>query len=93
MPKDYDFAIDRWPSLRRRLAREYADILVAGIIAFEESDSTFSHETKVPEVMVIARRNRPGERAVGTGAFVDLTRRPPDVGQAARLAEAIRRCL
>ena len=48
------------------LGQHYAQVLVVGIAAFEESDSTFSQDTRIPEVMVIARRRKPGEKATVT---------------------------
>ena len=78
-----------WPGFRRKLVSGYTNVRIIGIAAFEEQDSTFSHDTHIAEVMLLARRLRVGEEPNGTGCFINLKRRPEDEDGAARLAQAI----
>ena len=78
-----------WPVFRRKLVSGYTNVRIIGIAAFEEQDSTFSHDTHIAEVMLLARRVRVGEKPAGTGCFINLKRRPEDEDGAARLAQAI----
>ena len=78
-----------WPVFRRKLVNGYTNIRIIGIADFEEQDSTFSHDTHIAEVMILARRLRVGEAPNGTGCFINLKRRPEDEDAAARLAQAI----
>ena len=78
-----------WPVFRRKLISGYTNVRVIGIAAFEEQDSTFSHDTHIAEVMILGRRLHVGEEPDGTGCFINLRRRPDDEEDAARLAHAI----
>ena len=78
-----------WPVFRRKLVSGYTNVRIVGIAAFEEQDSTFSHDTHIAEVMLLARRLQVGEKPNGTGCFINLKRRPDDEEGAARLAQAI----
>ena len=78
-----------WPMFRRKLVSGYTNVRIIGIAAFEEQDSTFSHDTYIAEVMILGRRLHVGEKPDGTGCFINLRRRPDDEEDAARLAQAI----
>ena len=78
-----------WPVFRRKLISGYTNVRIIGIAAFEEKDSTFSHDTHIAEVMILGRRLHVGEESNGTGCFINLKRRPDDEEGAARLAQAI----
>ena len=78
-----------WPVFRRKLISGYTNVRIIGIAAFEEQDSTFSHDTHIAEVMILGRRLQVGEEPDGTGCFINLKRRPDDEEGAARLAQAI----
>ena len=78
-----------WAGFRRRLAREYADVTVLSVAQYEEKDSSFSHDTTIAEVMLIARRTREGEKGGGETAFVNLRRTPGGREEAAAWARAI----
>ena len=78
-----------WPVFRRKLLSGYADIRIIGIAGFEEQDSTFSHDTHIAEVAIIARRTQVNEKPDGTGCFINLKRRPEDEQAAAGLSQAI----
>ena len=78
-----------WPVFRRKLVSGYTNVRIIGIAAFEEQDSTFSHDTYIAEVMILGRRLHVGEKPDGTGCFINLRRRPDDEEDAARLAQAI----
>ena len=78
-----------WPVFRRKLISGYTNVRIIGIAAFEEQDSTFSHDTHIAEVMILGRRLHVGEEPDGTGCFINLRRRPDDEEDAARLAQAI----
>ena len=78
-----------WPEFRRTIARDYRNILVLGITAFEEGDSMFSHDALRPEVILIARKKRKGEYHRRTADFVNLSRRPEGRENAVRIGEII----
>ena len=78
-----------WPVFRRKLVTGYTNVRIIGIADFEEQDSTFSHDTHIAEVMILARRLQVGEEPDGAGCFINLKRRPEDEDSAARLAQAI----
>ena len=87
-----------WPAFRRQIARHYRDVVVISIAGFDDAGSTFSHDTQIPEVMIIARKKGkgelPGSGLPGCGlpgeaaAFINLTRPPQDEEHAARIADA-----
>ena len=78
-----------WPVFRRKLVTGYTNVRIIGIADFEEQDSTFSHDTHIAEVMILARRLQVGEEPDGTGCFINLKHRPDDEDGAARVAQAI----
>ena len=78
-----------WPVFRRKLVSGYTNVRIIGIADFEEQDSTFSHDTHIAEVMILARRLRVGEAPGRAGCFINLKHRPDDEDAAARLAQAI----
>ena len=78
-----------WKVFRWKLAREYRDVMVVGITGFTETESNFSHDTTIAEVIIIARKLAPGESTDGAGCFINLERRPEYPLEAARLAQAI----
>ena len=78
-----------WPVFRRKLVSGYTNIRIIGIADFEEQDSTFSHDTHIAEVMILARRLRVGEAPGRAGCFINFKHRPDDEDAAARLAQAI----
>ena len=78
-----------WPEFRRTLTQNYRDIRVVGITAFEEKDSTFSHDTRIPEVILIARKKRKSEKASRAASFINISRRPQDNDDAARISGII----
>lgn len=79
-----------WPEFRRTLVRNYQDIRVVGITAFEQSDSALSHDTQISEVILLARKKRKGDYHRRTADFVTLSRRPRDGAEAARTGDIIR---
>ena len=78
-----------WSIFRQKLARDYNRIVIVSIAAFEETDSNFSHDTGIAEVMLVARRNAPGEEGDGAGCFINLRGRPESKREATLLAKAI----
>ena len=79
-----------WSMFRRKLVENYTDIRIVGVAGFEESDSSFSHDTGIAEIMLIARRIQGGEQPDRTGCFINLRRRPESRREASNLAHAIR---
>ena len=79
-----------WSMFRRKLVEDYTDIRIVGIAGFEESNSNFSHDTGIAEIMLIARRIQDGEQPDRTGCFINLRQRPESRREAAQLARAIR---
>ncbi len=85
--------IPGWQQFRKKLLDRYTGIRIITISQFEEQDSTFSHDTHMPEAMVVARRTLTGERAGNTGHFVNLNRPPLDRQDAALMALEIDRTI
>ena len=78
-----------WPKFRRTLINEYQGIVVVGITAFEEEDSAFRHDTKITEVILLARKQRKGDYHRRTADFVTINRRPRNTEEAARTGDII----
>ena len=78
-----------WQHFRHNLIRNYHDVRIVSIAQYADRDSSFSHDTNIAEVMVIANRNRPGTPPAQAGHFINLARGPGDPEDAGRLARAI----
>ena len=78
-----------WQKFRKTLAEEYNEVRVISIAQYHDQDSSFSHDTNIAEVMLIARRTGAGEKPSGTGCFVNLKRGPRDPEDARAIAGAI----
>ena len=79
-----------WQVFRERIARNYRDVTVVGIAAYENQCSTFSDDTTIAEIMITARKLFPWETPVGEACFATLSRQPQDEREAVRMARAIR---
>lgn len=82
-----------WQKLRRLLADGYNDIIVVSIAQHTATDSAFSADTDLSEVIVIARRLATGERPTQRAHFVNLNKRPNDKLAAQETARAIRQAV
>jgi hypothetical protein len=77
-----------WQKARDLWCNEYKDIVVVAIAAAKSEDKSFSADTGMGEVLLVARKRgkcRPGTR----GLFVTLTRRPRTAMEASELGRAI----
>ena len=79
-----------WLKLRGLLAENYNDIIVVSIAQNKDIDSSFSADTDMAEVIVVARSLRDGERPKRLAYFVNLSERPADKLAAQETAKAIR---
>ena len=79
-----------WQSFREILMTQYTEIKVLSIAQYNDQDSSFSHDTNIAEIMVIARRLRVRENAPKTAHFINLTRQARDDEDAAAIARAIK---
>ena len=82
-----------WQKLRRLLSDGYNDIVVISIAQSKDIDSSFSADTNLAEVIIIARRLEHGELPVRQGYFVNLYHRPADKLAAQETARSIRRAI
>ena len=80
-----------WQQLRQLLATNYNDIVIMTIAQPTTWDSAFSADTKLSEVIIIARRIRSDERPQKTVHFVNLYERPKNTLAAQEIARSIRR--
>ncbi len=90
----YDGDILRsWQKLRRLLAENYNDIIIVSIAQNADNDASFSADTDLAEVMIIARRLAENETPQRLAHFVNLSKRPADKLTAQETAKAIRQTI
>ena len=78
-----------WLKLRGLLAEKFNDIIVVSIAQAAKIDSSFSADTDMAEVLIVARSLRNGEKPKHLAYFVNLSRRPADKLAAQETARAI----
>ena len=81
-----------WSKVRDLLRRDYHDLMIVSIAAAGERARSFSEDTGMGEVLVVATKNDPpvldGDPE-GTTLYVNLSRRPPSVTSAVEVARSI----
>ena len=82
-----------WLKLRGLLADKFNDIVVVSIAQNKDIDSSFSADTDMAEVIVVARSLRDGEKPKRLAYFVNLSERPADKLAAQETAKAIRKTI
>ena len=82
-----------WQKLRRLLSDSYNDIIIISIAQNKDIDSSFSADTNLAEVIIIARQLLHGESPKRRAHFVNLYHRPADKLAAQETARAIRRVI
>ena len=82
-----------WLKLRGLLADKFNDIIVVSIAQAAKIDSSFSADTDMAEVLIIARSLRNGEKPKSLSYFVNLSERPADKLAAQETAKAIRKAI
>ena len=82
-----------WLKLRGLLAEKFNDIIVVRIAQNKDIDSSFSADTDMAEVIVVARSLKIRERPKGQAYFVNLSERPADKLAAQETAKAIRKTI
>ena len=82
-----------WLKLRGLLAEKFNDIIIVSIAQAAKIDSSFSADTDMAEVLIIARSLRIRERPKRLAFFVNLSQRPADKLAAQETAKAIRRTM
>ena len=87
----YDGEVVRsWQKLRQLLAENYNSIIVLSIAQNADKDASFSADTDLAEVIIVARRLAHGERPKGLAHFVNLAERPVNKLAAQETAKSIR---
>ena len=78
-----------WSGVRKLLASRYDDVVVVGLVGTRPIDQSWSADTKMAEVLIVARK---AERGGGSrrGVFVTLMRRPSNPMEATEVARAIK---
>ena len=90
----YDDGLVRsWQKLRRLLADNYNDIIVVSIAQPADRNASFSADTNLAEVIIVARRLEKGENPRRTAHFVNLKQRPDNKLTAQETAKALRRTI
>ena len=79
-----------WFKLRGLLREGYKDIIILTIAQNRDIDCSFSADTKIAEVMIIARRLDRGEQPDHLAHFVNLHERPENKLAAQQTAKAIK---
>ncbi len=85
-----------WRGFRAMLSSRYGDILVVSIAGKTAADSAWSADTKLAEVLIVARKQSLKERTKRHNAWivlVNLLARPANAMLAAQLAARIRRII
>lgn len=82
-----------WLKLRELLAEKYNDIIVVSIAQRTDIDSSFSADTKMAEVIIVARRLAARERGRRLAHFVNLAHRPASKLAAQETAKAIKKAI
>ena len=82
-----------WLKLRGLLAEKFNDIIIVSIAQNKDIDSSFSADTDMAEVIVVARSLRIRERAKRLAYFVNLSERPADKLAAQETAKAVRKTM
>ena len=82
-----------WLKLRGLLAEKFNDVIVVSIAQAAKIDSSFSADTDMAEVLIIARSLREGEKPKRLAYFVNLSERPDDKLAAQETAKAIRKAI
>ena len=78
-----------WKKFRELMAQHYTDISVLSIAAAGLNDISFSADTGLGECLVVARKLRKNEKAMGDMEFTSLTCRPDGFLQASEIAKSI----
>ncbi len=86
-----------WQAARELVEKEYRNIVVVTIAATGATERAFSADTGMAEVLLVAKKRRPGEpepgepEEDGAALFVNLRRRPRSLLEATDVARTIRR--
>ena len=81
-----------WSKVRTLLARKYRDLTMVTIARARERDRSFSEDTDMGEVLVVATRTDPSVQEASLGGrtmYVNLNRRPPSIVAAVETARAV----
>lgn len=81
-----------WRRMRALLTVNYRDVTVVSLAGPRPIDQSWSADTKMAEVLIVARKVGPDRRS-DRGAFVTLRRRPANAMEATEVARAIERVL
>ena len=82
-----------WQKLRQLLAEKYNDIMVLSIAQNADRDASFSADTDLAEVIIVARSLGHSELPKGLAHFVNLTERPANKLAAQETAKSIRQTI
>lgn len=81
-------AASSWTRFREMLSRAYTDIIVVSIAATKK-EMSFSSETNIAELLIIARRLLVDEKPSTRAQFISLTGRPQGFAHARTMAQSI----
>ena len=78
-----------WKNFRQMLFRDYLDLNVISIVASRSSDRSFSADTAMAEVLIVANKKRLSEDSTADALYVNLYNRPSSLAEAAETARTI----
>ena len=79
-----------WANARAHLERWYRNKVVVSIAQYRSDDRSWSADTHMAEVLLLARRNETGSAGREDTLFVNVNRRPEDAVEALALAESVK---
>ena len=82
---------EAWSAARQLFAEHYQDVVVVSIATTGATDCSFSADTGMAEVLVVATRQGGAAQAGGQTQFVNLLRHPQSILEAKTVARSIRR--
>ena len=88
--REPDNGKEGWTRFRRTVAENYREVTIVTVAGPREEYRSFSHDTQVGEMILIARRKHPGETADARAMLVNLESLPGNPREAAMTARAIR---
>lgn len=78
-----------WSGARRLLEERYSEIIIVSIADIGAINQSFSADTEMAEILVIATRKNPTKKQRGSTLFVNFERRPRTVLEAVNFAKSI----
>ena len=79
-----------WSLFRQNTARNFDRITVISLTGHQQYGASFSNETQIAEVILIARKLPKGQKPTRDATFINMTARPVDDEEAYNFAQAMK---